>query len=52
MKEKIKNEVLKLLNVGFIYPISDSKWISLIQVVLKKSEITIVKNEKANQSRY
>jgi hypothetical protein len=25
-----------LLNVGFIYPISDSKWVSLLVVVLKK----------------
>ena len=37
MKEEIKNEVLKLPNVGFIYPISNTKWISLTQVVLKKS---------------
>ena len=30
----------------FIYPISDSKWVSPTQAVPKKSRITIVKNEK------
>ena len=28
MKEVVRNEVLKLLDVGIIYPISDSKWVS------------------------
>ena len=42
----VKNKVLKLLDVGIIYPISDSKWVSPIQVVPKKSGITVVKNEK------
>ena len=42
----IKNEVFKLLNVRIIYLISDSRWISLTQIVLKKSGIVIVKNEK------
>jgi hypothetical protein len=37
--------VLKLLDVGIIYPISDSKWVSPVQVVPKKSGITVVKNE-------
>ena len=30
MKEVVKKEVLKLLDVGVIYPIADSKWVSLI----------------------
>ncbi|CAL9019012.1 unnamed protein product, partial [Prunus brigantina] len=30
-------EVMKLLDVGIIYPISDSKWVSPVQVVPKKS---------------
>ena len=30
MKEVVKVEVLKLLDVGIIYPISDSKWVSLV----------------------
>ncbi|CAL9013424.1 unnamed protein product, partial [Prunus brigantina] len=45
MKEVVKKEVLKLLDVGIIYPISDSKWVSPVQVVPKKSGITVVKNE-------
>ena len=37
MMEVVKQEILKLLNVDIIYPISDSKWTSPIQVVPKKS---------------
>ena len=46
MKEVVRGEVLKLLDAGIIYPISDSKWVSPTQVVPKKSGITVVKNEK------
>src|SRR5579862_8960135 len=46
MQEVVKNEVLKLLKVGIIYPIADSKWVSPIHVVPKKSGITVVRNEK------
>ncbi|CAL8174473.1 unnamed protein product [Prunus armeniaca] len=46
MKEVVRAEVLKLLDVGIIYPISYSKWVSPVQVVPKKSGITVVKNEK------
>ena len=46
MKEIVRGEVLKLLDAGIIYPISDSKWVSPTQVVPKKSGITVVKNEK------
>jgi hypothetical protein len=45
MREVIKIEVLKLLDAGIIYPISDSKWVSPTQVVPKKSGVTAVKNE-------
>ena len=45
MKDVVRTEILKLLDVGIIYPISDSKWVSPIQVVPKKSGITVVKNE-------
>ncbi|XP_050117637.1 uncharacterized protein LOC126595360 [Malus sylvestris] len=45
MQEVVRAEVLKLLNVGIIYPISDSKWVSPLQVVPKRSGITVVKNE-------
>ena len=45
MKDVVKKEVLKLLDVGIIYPIADSKWVSLTQVVPKKSGVTVVANE-------
>nr|GFA94148.1 reverse transcriptase domain-containing protein [Tanacetum cinerariifolium] len=43
--EVIKKEVIKLLNAGMIYPISDSSWVSPIQCVPKKGGITVVENE-------
>ena len=36
LKDIVKQELQKLLNVGFIYPISDSKWVSPLVVVPKK----------------
>ena len=45
MKEVVKKEVLKLLDVGVIYPIADSKWVSPTQVVPKKSRVIVVENE-------
>ena len=36
MKEVVRLEVLKLLDAGIIFPISDSIWISPVQVVPKK----------------
>ncbi|XP_070668993.1 uncharacterized protein [Malus domestica] len=46
MLEVVKKEVIKLLDCGVIYPISDSRWVSPMQVVPKKSEVTVVKNEE------
>jgi hypothetical protein len=46
MREVVKKEVLKLLKAAVIYPVSDSEWISLIQVVLKKGGMTVIHNEK------
>ncbi len=45
MMEVVKKEILKLLDVRVIYPISDSKWVSPVQVVLKKSGVTVVANQ-------
>ena len=45
MKEVVKKKVLKLLDVGVIYRIADSKWVSPTQVVPKKSGVTVVANE-------
>ncbi|XP_027348016.1 uncharacterized protein LOC113859441 [Abrus precatorius] len=46
MKEVVKAEVIKLLDAGMIYPISDSPWVNLVQVVPKKRGMTVVPNEK------
>ncbi|XP_075518277.1 uncharacterized protein LOC142552387 [Primulina tabacum] len=45
MKEVVKNEVLKLLNAEVIYAISDSSWVSPVQVVPKKGGMTVIKND-------
>ncbi|CAN6711239.1 unnamed protein product [Malus baccata var. baccata] len=45
MMDVVKNEIIKLLDCGVIYPISDSHWVSPVQVVPKKSGVTVVKNE-------
>jgi hypothetical protein len=44
MKEVVMKKVVKLLDAGIIYPISDSKWISPTQVVPNKSRLTVVEN--------
>ena len=46
MKEVIRKEVLKWLNAGFIYAISDSSWVSPVYVVPKKGGFTMIRNEK------
>ena len=46
MKEVVKKKIIKWLDVGIIYPISDSLWVSLVQCVPKKGIVTIVANEK------
>jgi hypothetical protein len=45
MQEVVRTEVIKLLDVGIIYPISDSKWVSSIHVVPKRARLMIVKNK-------
>nr|GEU83851.1 hypothetical protein [Tanacetum cinerariifolium] len=41
----IKQEVIKLLDAGLIYPISNSPWVSLVHCVPKKGGFTVVENE-------
>nr|GEW51816.1 reverse transcriptase domain-containing protein [Tanacetum cinerariifolium] len=41
----IKKEVIKLLDAGMIYPISDSPWVSPIHCVPKKGGMTVAANE-------
>ncbi|CAN6476919.1 unnamed protein product [Victoria cruziana] len=45
LKEVVKKEIIKLLDAGIVFPISDSEWVSLIQMVPKKAGLTVVKNE-------
>ena len=46
MKDVVRNEVLKWLNAGFIYAISDSHWVSPVHVVTKKGGFTVIRNER------
>ncbi|RDY11487.1 hypothetical protein CR513_03831, partial [Mucuna pruriens] len=41
----VKKEVTKLLTTSIIYPISDSQWVSPMQVVPKKSGMIVMKNQ-------
>ena len=46
MKEVVKKEILKWMNAGFVYSISDSLWVSPVHVVPKKGGFTVERNEK------
>ncbi|GKA69808.1 reverse transcriptase domain-containing protein [Tanacetum coccineum] len=43
--EVIKKEVIKLLEAGLIYPISDIPWVSPVHCVPKKGDITVIEND-------
>ncbi|GJR00543.1 reverse transcriptase domain-containing protein [Tanacetum coccineum] len=45
MQVVVKKEIMKLLDIGIIYPIADSPWVSPIHCVPKKGGITVVTNE-------
>ena len=45
MKEVVRKEVLKWLDAGVVYPISDSSWVGPVQVVLKKRGTTVIRTE-------
>ncbi|GKD14927.1 reverse transcriptase domain-containing protein, partial [Tanacetum coccineum] len=45
MKEVVKKEIIKLLDVVIIYAIEDSPWVSLVHYVPKKGGMTVVTNE-------
>ena len=47
MKEVVRKEVLKWLDAEVIYPISDSLWVSPIQVVPKKGGTTVIRTESS-----
>ena len=46
MKEVVRKEVLKWLNAGFIYAISDSPWVSPVHVVINKGGFTVIRNDR------
>ena len=46
MKEVVRKEVLKWLNAGFTYAISDSSWVIPVHVVPKKGGFTVIRNEE------
>ena len=43
MKEVVRKEVLKWLDIGVIYPISDSAWVSPVQLVPKKGGTIVIR---------
>ena len=45
MQDAVKIKILKLLDNGIIYPISDSQWVISVHVVPKKAGFTVVENE-------
>ena len=46
MKEVVRMEILKLLEVGIIYPRADIRWVIPVHCVPKKGGITVVPNDK------
>ena len=46
MQDVVRKEVVKVLDAGIIYPISDSEWVSPIHCVPKKGGMTVITNEK------
>ncbi|KAK1699228.1 hypothetical protein QYE76_015925 [Lolium multiflorum] len=45
MKDVVRNEVLRLLEAGIIYPIADSRWVSPVHCVPKKGGMIVVPND-------
>ncbi|RDX79903.1 Retrovirus-related Pol polyprotein from transposon 17.6, partial [Mucuna pruriens] len=43
VRQPQRKEVMKVLSTGIIYPILDNQWVSLMQIVPKKSGMTVVK---------
>ncbi|XP_027156212.1 uncharacterized protein LOC113756982, partial [Coffea eugenioides] len=48
MMEVVKKEILKLLEVGIIFAISDSPWVSAVQVIPKKAGVTVEENQEGD----
>ena len=45
MKEVVRKDVLKWLDTGVIYPISDSAWVRMVQVEPKNGGTTVIRTE-------
>ena len=46
MQDVVRKEVIKWLDAGIVYAISDSEWVSPTQVVAKKGGMTVVQGKK------
>jgi len=46
LQEVVRQEVLKWLDHGIIYPIFYSEWVSSVQVVPQRTGITVIRNNK------
>ena len=44
MMEVVKKQIFKLLEIGIIFAILDSPWVSLVQIVLKNVGVTVEEN--------
>jgi len=45
MQEATQAEIIKLLDIRVIYPISDSQWVSPVHAIPMKSGFTVVENQ-------
>ncbi|GKD75389.1 hypothetical protein Tco_1333671 [Tanacetum coccineum] len=45
MKEVVRKEIIKLLDIGIIYAIEDSPWVTPVHCLPKKGGMTVVTNE-------
>jgi len=43
MQHVVKKEILKLLKIDIIYPISDSKWVNLAHIMPKEGGMIVIK---------
>ena len=48
MKDVVRKEVIRLLDAGIIYPISDSKWVNPVHCIPRQGGVTIVNSNDNN----
>jgi hypothetical protein len=49
LREVVKKEICKWLDADFIYPISDSRWVSPLHIVPKKTGLTNIVNAQGEE---